>query len=421
VKGGRSVTLPYEVSKAAVRHFLLDLQHLSSNIDGSVSVPDVLSMIRALECVQIDPVAAVERNQHLALFARMPSYVPASMETLLVERRVFEYVANAACVMPIEDYPIFEGVRQRFRNRLRPELDRYADVVQAVQKRLEAEGPLPSQAFASKTKVHGYWDNQQAKTKVTSHVLNLLNDVGAIQVVKRIGTTRYFDICARSVPAPLLYEADKMDAAEARERLIDKYIRAYRVFDIRDTRFGWQPLTAAERRAVVQQRIAADEIVPLRIQGVVHPYFIAADDLDRLRAHEENARHKLREMHTVQFLPPLDNLLWRRDRLADLFDFSYTWEVYMPQSKRRFGYYAMPILAGDTLIGRIDPRLERNEKRLDVRLLQIEQSVRWTKSLQKRVEEALAMFAAFHQATEIRIERTEPAERQFGNTTIFHN
>ncbi|GMA49935.1 hypothetical protein GCM10025857_12920 [Alicyclobacillus contaminans] len=97
-------------------------------------------------------------------------------------------------------------------------------------------------------------------------------------------------------------------------------------------------------------------------------------------------------------MPPLDNLLWRRDRVADLFDFSYRWEIYTPAAKRRFGYYTMPILAGDALIGRIDPKLDRKRARLDIQLLQIEPRVRWTKSLRRRVLAALAAFARAHGA-----------------------
>ncbi len=92
----------------------------------------------------------------------------------------------------------------------------------------------------------------------------------------------------------------------------------------------------------------------------------------------------------------------------DLFDFSYTWEVYIPAAKRKFGYYAMPILAGDRLIGRMDPRLDRARARLDIQLLQIEPGIRWTKTLCDRLFRALHAFAQFHQAEVGNIERVEP-------------
>ena len=110
----------------------------------------------------------------------------------------------------------------------------------------------------------------------------------------------------------------------------------------------------------------------------------------------------------IRFLPPLDNLLWRRERVADLFSFDYTWEVYVPAAKRRYGYYAMPILAGDRLIGRMDPRLDRANGRLIVRLLHLEPQVRPTRQLRRNLRGALEAFAHFHQAVEIDVERADP-------------
>jgi uncharacterized protein len=370
---------------------------------------DVFQTVQALECVQIDPVAVVERNQHLVLYARMPEYQPTFLEQLLRERRVFEYFANAACVIPRQDYPIFEVVRRRISERIQPELDRLGTVAEDVLKRLEAEGPLPAKAFTSAERVHGYWDNTHPKTKATSHALNLLHDMGRIHVVDREGTTRFFDIRERAVPKDLLDEASSIHEHEAMEELLKKYLRAYRVFDAGDPRFGWQRMTAAERRQAVNRLVEQGMVVPLHIEEVKRPYYILAEDVDRLMHHAADTSHDASaQFDHVQFLPPLDNLLWRREHIEDLFDFSYTWEVYIPAAKRRFGYYAMPILVGDRLIGRVDPRLDRDRAQLNIQLLQIEQDVRWTKTLRRKVLDALEDFARFHQATLHDIERTEP-------------
>lgn len=399
----------FEVSKTAVRRFLLDVQGLLPvPASDMISSDRVLDVIRTLECVQIDPVAAVERNQHLVLATRSPNYTPAALEQLLLRGQVFEYMANAACVIPMEDYPMFEAVRRRFQSRLQGELEELGPVVQGVLDRFEAEGPLPSRAFKAVERVHGYWDNDHPKTKATSHALNLLHDVGRIHVVRREGNVRFFDICERAVPRDLRNQAEVMDMTEASAALVDKYVRAYRVFDIADARFGWQPMTAAQRRDTVMRRVQEGSVVPLQMEGIRRPYFILASDIDKLREHVRGERDEC-STEPVCFLPPLDNLLWRRDRVMDLFDFTYTWEVYQPLAKRRYGYYALPILAGDRLIGRIDPQLDRASGRLNIRLLQIEPSVRWSKPLRKHVQRALESFARFHQAKEIHVERTEPA------------
>jgi len=111
----------------------------------------------------------------------------------------------------------------------------------------------------------------------------------------------------------------------------------------------------------------------------------------------------------MRFLAPLDNLLWRRSRLQDLFRFEYTWEVYLPPRKRRYGHYAMPILFGDRLIGRLDPHLDREEQRLVIRLLHLEPQVRPTGRLRRALRAALESFARFHGAAGLEIGRTVPA------------
>ena len=99
---------------------------------------------------------------------------------------------------------------------------------------------------------------------------------------------------------------------------------------------------------------------------------------------------------SIRFLPPLDNLLWRRSRIEDLFSFNYKWEIYTPAAKRTYGYYALPILAGERLIGRVDPRLDRKQGVLVIQGLQLEPTVRPTKKLTHALEVALMRFARFH-------------------------
>ena len=116
--------------------------------------------LRRLECIQIDPFAAV----HLVLSARLPGYRPEELDRLLDQRQVFEYIANAACVIPMEDDPLFAPMRQRLQAPLEGRLQALKPVVEHVLKR---EGPLPARAFSSTERVHGYWDHQAPKTKAT--------------------------------------------------------------------------------------------------------------------------------------------------------------------------------------------------------------------------------------------------------------
>ncbi len=405
---------PVSPTPRALRCFLLEAQALpfatTDQTVGTTAPTRILRLIRRLECVQLDPVAAVERNHHLVLAARLPGYTSAELDRLLAQRRVFEYWANGASVIPMEDYRLFAGVRHRFRLGSSFK-SRFRRVVDAVLSRLDAEGPLPSRAFTSGRLVHGWWDNAAPKTKDTSHVLNHLWFAGQVMVVRREGVERYFDLPERVVPAGILRRAQQIEIDEANEALLDKYMRAYRVFDIGDGwRFGWRKMPVAERREVIARHVRAGTVVPLQIPGVRREYFILAEDLDRLHGHEAEARRAGRAAPDgpIRFLPPLDNLLWRRERVADLFGFDYTWEIYVPPAKRRYGYYVMPILAGDRFIGRMDPRFDRERSRLVVQGLWLEPGVRVTKRLLRNLRDALETFSRFHGASEVAVQRTVP-------------
>ncbi|MFB4169648.1 winged helix-turn-helix domain-containing protein [Virgibacillus sp. JSM 102003] len=396
----------YHTNRRTVRRFLLDKQHLLSQKENPAK-EETLQIIRQLECVQLDAVASVARNQHLVLAARVPDYQPEILDDLLAQGQLFEYWANAACTIPMEDYPKFEATRLRFQNQSKEELDKLGSVVDDVLDKLRREGPLPSRAFKAENRVHGAWDNKSPNTKETSHALNQLLDTGIIRVVSRVGSERFFDLTERTIPKNLLQEADKMDSVESNEALLEKYMQAYRVFDAGDPRLGWQKMSAAQRREAITKRVETGSIIPLEMDDVHRQYYILADDLDLLKKHEKLTPKEESSTDDVpiRFLPPLDNLLWRRERLVDLFDFSYKWEVYTPKAKRKYGYYAMPILAGDRLIGRIDPGLDRENQHLNVRLLQIEHNVNMTPQLRNNLKEAIESFASFHHAETITIDR----------------
>jgi len=399
---------PLTLTRRGVRRFLLDALDLDDDgayHPGRTTPAHVLREIRRLEVVQLDPVAAVERNQHLVLANRLRGYRPAMLAALLAQRRVFEYWANAACIIPIDDYWMFAGVREYMRQADRRERAVLRGPAAMVLRELERNGPLPSRAFLTSNRITGYWDNQGPRTKATSHALNVLWYRGEVMVVRREGVERYFDLPQKVVPPDVLRHAEQASTADANAALLDKYLRAYRVFDLGDFRFGWRKIPAPQRRQIVEERTRRGEMVPLEIEGTRRQYYALARDLPVLRRHDRAARAQRGwPDHPIRFLPPLDNLLWRRERLADLFGFAYVWEIYVPAHKRKFGYYTMPILAGDRLIGRIDPRLDRTSGVLEVRLLPFEPGVRMTKALRENVEAALEGFARFHGVARLNME-----------------
>src|SRR5438132_13959429 len=409
-----SSTAGLTVTRQGIRRVLLEAQDLLGDNHyrpaAVATLGQVLREIRRLEAVQLDPVAAVERNQHLVLAARVHGYTPALLERLLAQSRIFEYWGHAACVFPIEDYPIFEHKRRQIRRRLQTDLARVRPVARAVLARLEREGPLPARAFTSEQRVHGWWDIKGPKTKITSHALNMLSYVGQVMVVRREGLERYFDLPERVVPAELLRRAREIDSREADQVLLMKYMRAHQIFDLGDRAFGWRRVPGLKRRAIVERLIRVGIVIPLQVDSVRGSYYVLAEDEGRLRRHDRRASQTQKTTDApIRFLAPLDNLLWRRERVRDFFDFHYTWEVYVPPAKRTYGYYTMPILAGDQFVGRFDPRLDRESGRLIINLLHLERGVRATAQLRTALEDALQAFARFHGASDLSIVLSRPA------------
>src|SRR2546426_11587600 len=177
-----SSTAGLTATRQGIRRFLLEAQDLLGDHHyrpaAVATSGQVLREIRRLEAVQLDPVAAVERNQHLVLAARVPGYTPARLQRLLAQRRIFEYWGHAAGVFPIEDYPIFEHKRRQTRRRLRTDFERDRPATRAALPRLQREGHLPARAFTSEQRVHGWCDSNGPTTKDTSHPLHLRPIVG---------------------------------------------------------------------------------------------------------------------------------------------------------------------------------------------------------------------------------------------------
>src|SRR5581483_1073085 len=327
---------------------------------------------------------------HLVLSARIPSYRPESLDALLAAGKTFEYFANAAMVMPIEDYPIFAGSRRRYTERVVKYLEPLGAVPDEIRSILRELGPQPARAFESSHGGRGWWETKGPKTKATSYTLGLLLYTGEVMVVKREGTTRFFDLAEHAVPRDLFEAGQRMPTEEADALLFAKYCRGLRIFDNFDPHLGWRrPFPAAERK----KALGHEKLVSLEIEGVKRRYWMLESDVESL---EKKRRQP--SASVARFLPPLDNLMWHRRRLEDLFGFEYRWEVYTPAARRRYGYYAMPILLGDRLIGRIDPRLDRERNVLVVRGPYLERGVRMTKQLRATLTRSLTRFARWHGA-----------------------
>jgi len=279
----------------------------SQLLDGSAT--GVLQTVRQLGFLQIDPISTVAPPQRLVLWSRLGPYDPGELDRLLwKERKLFEW---SAFIWPIEDFPLIRARMRRRRGTYTYEkrgaefLRTNARFKRHLLRELESRGPLPSREIEADLMVsrdpHDWWGSRKV-----SLMLELLEGRGVVAVAGRQGKQRLWDLAERWYP-----EAESIPWPEARRQLEEKRRRS---LGVRYEKGEWH----------------------------AHPN--AEDGPIRKR---------------VTFLSPFDRLIHDRERAEALWDFRYRLEMYVPKAKREYGYYVLPILRGDRLIGRIDPVLDR--------------------------------------------------------------
>ncbi len=384
---------PKKISKETARRFLISRQgfHRSSGKTGT------LESIKRLECVQIDPVRVIHRNHHLVLHNRVSDYRPSHLNALLYEdRAVFEYWCNGKSIIPTEEFRYF---RYRMKNytefhspfyeRLKARRKQHEDDIHHILSIIKAEGPVCAQDF-----------KENMGGKAANRILNLLWDSGEVMIHHVEGNLRHYDLTEHILPKGLNTETPSRE--EYDRFMAEKYMRAYGFVDVRDWRFGWLDLRTAQRKTLVKKMVEEKKLFPVKIEGIKHIYYVLEACLSDLEAAEDfSIKGKAR------FIAPLDNLIWNRRMIAEVFDFSYSWEIYKPPEKRQYGYYTMPILSGTSFVGRIDPKLDRKTRTLIINTLILEEK-RLQEDTIAELMATLGNFISFHDACQVNIVKTEP-------------
>ena len=368
------------------------------------SKADILDTIRHITCLQLDPINVVARTQLLVLFSRLGRYDPADLETLLWDdKRLFEYWAHAASILPVEDFPIVRpqmthhkpgnGVWSR---RVREWLEANAGFRQAILDEMAARGPLFAEQIESQANVPWTYDNTWGGGKDIRIMLDLLWYRGYVTVTRRMGNgyglKKQWGLMEHQL-GRRVHESPAERRVLVR-RAVARALPALGPARLRDVKHYFtrhqypgldQALAALERDGVIQQVRLADG------DGErPGPWFLHRDLLPTL----ERIRREAWQPQTV-LLSPFDNLIADRDRTELLFDFYYRIEIYTPAAKRQYGYYVMPILHGDRLIGRVDPRMDRKTGRLLINAVHLEPGVTLDSRIRPVVVEAIESLAAF--------------------------
>ncbi|MEV6245328.1 crosslink repair DNA glycosylase YcaQ family protein [Streptomyces sp. NPDC051742] len=323
-----------ELSADEARRIALRAQGFLGAADRRAGVRGVL---RALGQVQLDTISVLARSHELIPYARLGAVGRTTVEDAYwTDAHAFEYWSHAACILPVEEWPHFAFRRRAYRDRPHWHHDLSAGAYDKVIAQLRDEGPRTATELGGAKNKGEWWDWSETKIAVERALM-----FGEVVVVERRGWKRVYDLAERAIPQALLH--DDLDDTECVRRLVRQAGEALGVgtrADIAD----YHRIKGEQFDAVVE----ASGLVPVTVAGWGKPAWADPAAL----ASPPRGRHR------TTLLSPFDSLIWERARTERIFGFTHRLEAYVPKPKRVHGYFAMPVLAGGHLVGRVDPARE---------------------------------------------------------------
>lgn len=371
---------------------------------------DLLQMIQRLHGVQIDTIHVVARSPYLVLWSRLSAYPQRWLDELLAEGALFEYWARAASFLPIEEYPLYRRLMLNrltwHENRWRPWMREHAELVNQLLAHIREHGPARSAEFARAGGPQGGWWNwTDEKTALDGLWMR-----GDLMVAHRQQFQRVYDLRERVLP-----EWDDAQTPEL-EAVYDTFaLNTVKALGV--TKAAWVADYFGLSKKVAQQAIERlaqrGQLHTVQVEGWEAPGYFHPDHREAIEA----AANGQIPVSRTTLLSPFDPLLWDRTRAQELFNFAYRIECYTPAPKRIYGYFTLPILHNNALIGRLDPKAHRKEGVFEVKALHLEPDVVVDDTLVAEVRSALRACAAWHETPRVIVRpATEPglAERLSG-------
>jgi uncharacterized protein YcaQ len=367
------------VSATAVRRLAVAAQGYSGRYRRATG-SSVEDAIRRLSCVQLDSISTVDRSHRIALTSRIGNYPRESVSQLLGRGRIFEFWAHEACLLPIESWPIFRhamknGGRDWYSN-VNDVKTAYPELADEILRRIREDGPLASRQFEGAAG-GGMWNWKPAKA-----MLERLWNHGELVIAGRQGFQRVYDLPERVIPRAQL-EAPVPAADEVLRTLAAQAVQARGVLTEAGIAEHWRLRGGAVRvKPAVAELVAEGRLRRLRVDDGGPDVFVSAA-----------AQLDWPAPRAAVLLSPFDNLLWDRPFARRILGFDHLIEVYKPAPQRQYGYYVLPFLRGDRIVGRADLKSERKEGRLVVRAFNRENGVRPSGALDDALDSALDRLA----------------------------
>lgn len=384
-----------KLTKAEARNYLIHYHGLDSSCSFS-GEKGILEYIKRVGCIQFDPLNVVGRNPDLVLQARIQDYSPKMLEKLLYkDRTLIDGWDKMMAIYMQEDWPFFRRLRSRkekeviatLRNRGQLEALELIDDIRDI---IRQQGPTQSAKIGLGKGNEAKWGHR----KLSSAAMDYMFNIGELGIYCKKNTQKVYDLIERLLPSELTANEDPFTS----DREFYKWYFKRRIGSVGllwgRNGGGWLGHFLSDRElreSVLGELVEEESVICLTIHGIDEIFYMRAEDIPVLEAMEQVKEPAMR------FLAPLDNLLWDRDMLVRIFDFQYSWEVYVPKEKRKYGYYVLPVLYDNKLVARFEPELYRNIEILNIKDWWWEEGVKVTEDMKCALEKCLQVFCQYLQ------------------------
>ena len=375
-----------QITNRQARRFLL-LKHGLLGEYKFIGKQGVVDYVRQTGCIQFDPIDVCGKNADLTLQSRVKGYEKEMLRQLLYEDRVLmDYPEKNTAIVLTEDWPYYARTRAWAHSRAQeqPELLELMEKALSIVREKGVVCPDDVQLNSDfKWRSYVVWSSGK---NLSASVLEQLYGEGKLIIHHKQGTRKFYAPSENHIPAGLLSAPDPLpdDFDFLRWRTL-RFIGAVGLMWCRPSD-ALPPMKADLRSRVFAELLREGRIAEVTVDGVRHPLYFRTEDAPIMELALQNTEFEPR----CEFLAPLDCFMWDRKIISTLFGFDYTWEIYTPVAKRKYGYYVLPILLGERLIGRIEPLTDKKTGKLAIKNIWYEQGIQPTPEIQQAIDRRAA-------------------------------
>ncbi len=389
------------LTKQQARQFILAHQCLwpPHELEGKAGI---LEYIRRVGCIQFDPLNIVGRNPELVLQARVSGFQPVMLQELLYkDRKLLDGWDKNMSIYCVEDWPNFRRRREAAKRNPGRSPGPVRSILPQVRQALEERGPSSSIDLDFNQTVDWSW----APTRLARAALESMYWRGELVIHHKVNTRKVYDFTSRHLPKDLLSASDPN---ETEEQFHDWYVHR-RIGSVGllwdksgDAWLGMPGIKSKERKAALARLRKQGKVIEVGVDGLKLPLYMRSEDEKLLKMTLDSGA----PLSRAAIIAPLDNLLWDRRFVEELFDFTYVWEVYKPVAERRYGYYVLPILYGDRFVARFEPGQDKKNKTLIIKKWWWESGIQQSERMQSDLIHCFERFLNYLGADNLRIENT---------------